>query len=79
MNDPVRPSRHLNERAGFFGLSVFDCAGLAYILVALSRGLEGTGYSFFAFIAVGIIGVGLVGVRMRFRRKTIRDWLRSKI
>ena len=62
MNDPIRPSRHLNERAGVLGLSVFDCAGLAYLLVALSRLLEGNGSSWIAFVVTGVVGLGLVGV-----------------
>lgn len=75
----VRPSRILNEKSGFLGLSIIDMAVLAYLLVAFHSLLLPYGFEITAFVVVGLIGYGLVAIRLRHRRKTIRDFIRWKI
>jgi hypothetical protein len=74
----IQPSRILNEKSGFLGLSIIDMAVLAYSLVALHSLLLPFGLEIVAFFFVGLIGYGLVAIRLRFRRKTIRDFIRWK-
>lgn len=66
--------RILNERGGFFGLSVVDLGVLAYVLIGANSVLGGWGLELLAFPVAGLVGAWLVSIRLRFRRKTIRDW-----
>lgn len=74
----LQPSRILNEKSGFLGLSVFDLAVLSYLLVAIHSILFPFGLEVVAFLIVGLIGYGLVAVRLRHRKKTIRDFVRAR-
>lgn len=75
----VRPSRFLNEKSGFWGLSVVDLAGLGYTLVFLHPVFASRGLDLFAFVVVGALGYLLVSLRLRHRPKTIRDFLLSQM
>ena len=69
----VHPSRHLNERAGFLGLSIWDLAVLAYFLVLSQSVLASFHVDWIAFLATLFVGYVLVSVRLKFRPKAIRD------
>lgn len=71
----VRPSRFLNEKSGFLGLSVWDMAILGYLLVIAHGALQPLGFDWLAFVICAIAGYLLVSIRLRFRRRTIRDFL----
>lgn len=71
----VRPSRFLNEKSGFLGLSVFDLAALGYALVFIHPFCAARGLDILAFVAIGILAYFLVSLRLRHRPKTIRDFL----
>lgn len=75
----IQPSRILNEKSGFMGLSIIDMAVLAYLLVALHSLLLPFGLEIGAFGLVGIVAYGLIAIRLRHRRKTIRDFIRWKL
>jgi hypothetical protein len=72
-------SRFLNEKSGFMGLSPLDFAGLGYALVIFHSVLSKFGVDILAFVLVAVLGYGLVSVRLRFRKKVIRDFLTSQI
>ena len=71
----VRPSRFLNEKSGFMGLSVWDMAVLGYLLVLLQTFLGPLGFDWVSFSLTAFAGYLLVSIRLRRRRKTIRDFL----
>lgn len=75
----IRTVRLINERTGWYGLSVWDIAGIGYFLVLCHSILEPLGVGFIAFLVTGVLFLGLLSVRLRSRPKTIRDYLRSKI
>lgn len=75
----IRTVRLINERTGWYGLSVWDIAGIGYFLVLAHAVLEPLGLGFVAFVATGLLFLGLLSIRLRSRPKTIRDFLRSKI
>lgn len=75
----VRPSRFLNEKSGFWGLSVVDLAGLGYTLVFLHPFFAARNLDLLAFVVVAVLGYFLVSLRLRHRPKTIRDFLLSRI
>lgn len=70
-----RPSRILNERAGVFGLSVLDLSALGYFLVFLHGLLKPVGLELLSFLVLAFLAFFLVGVRMKYRPKIIRDFL----
>lgn len=71
----VRPSRFLNEKSGWMGLSVWDLASLSYVLVFMHSALRHTGWEILSFGIVGLISFFLIQVRLRERPKAIRDCL----
>lgn len=71
--------RILNERSGFFGLTVFDLSALAYVLIGAHSFLARWGFDLLAFPVTGLVGVGLISIRLRYRRKIIRDFVRYRI
>lgn len=75
----IRTVRLINERTGWYGLSVWDIAGIGYFLVIAHSILEPFGFGILAFVATGFLFVGLLSIRLRSRPKTIRDFLRSKV
>lgn len=73
------PMRVLNEPAGFLGLSSLDLCCVGYLLVISHSALESIGAGFLSFIFVGLAGYLLVGIRLRFRNKIIRDFVFSRL
>lgn len=70
----VSPSRYLNEKSGWMGLSVFDLAGLSYFLIFVHGPLSKAGLEIFAFAVVGVATYALIYLRLRERPKVIRDF-----
>lgn len=68
-----RPSRVLNERSVLLGLDFPDLVGLACILIVLQLLLKPFNLEFFALVGTGIATILLMPLRLRFRRKIIRD------
>lgn len=73
------PSRILNERTTFLGLSVLDLAGLGYSLIISHTILSKFNFELLSFVFVGILLFFLIGVRSKYRAKTIRDYLAFKL
>lgn len=73
------PLRLLNEPAGFMGLTSIDLCVLGYLLVILHGILEPFGLGLLAFIFVAISGYALIALRLKYRRKIIRDFLLSAL
>ena len=68
-------SRLLNENGSVLGLNTHDLVGAMVVLVAASWALKPLGLDVLAVpVAVGALAV-LVPVRLRSRRKIIRDTL----
>ena len=59
------------------GLSPLDLAALGYALVILHSWLSMYGLDFVSFILVAVLGYALISIRLRFRRKVIRDFALS--
>ena len=79
----VRGSRHLNSNGGVLGLNIYDLVGAIGILILVSEGLRPIRFEILAVpVAVGSL-FALIPLRLRFRRKMIRDtllyWLRPKV
>lgn len=72
------PSRILNEKPGFLGLTVFDFAVLGYFLILTHGALSKIGFELLAFPLSGIFVVLLIGVRLKHRPKVIRDYFLFK-
>lgn len=74
-----QPSRILNEKPGFLGLTVGDFAVLGYILI-LSHGFLSTlGFELLAFPITGFLTVSLMSVRLKHRPKVVRDYIIFKL
>lgn len=70
----LTPSRLLNEQAGFFGLSIIDIGVIGYSLILTHSILKVWALEFLAFIIAGALGFSLIGVRLKYRPKVIRDY-----
>ncbi len=57
------------------GLSVWDLALLGYILVAIHPWLSRLALDWLAFLTVALMAYVLMGLRLRFRRHIIRDFV----
>lgn len=68
------PSRVLNEKPGFLGLSVFDFAVLGYFLILTHTVLTHFTLELLAFPLSGLVTVFLINVRLKNRPKVIRDY-----
>lgn len=73
------PSRILNERTTFLGLSVLDLAGLGYTLIISHTILAKFNFELLSFVFVGLLLFFLIGVRSKYRAKSIRDYLAFKL
>ena len=73
------PSRILNEQTTFLGLSVLDLAGLGYFLIISHSLLSMLNAELFSFVLVGFLLFLLIGIRSKYRAKTIRDYLAFKL
>lgn len=73
------PSRILNEKMSFLSLSVIDIAGLGYLLIVTHRLLEPFGVELISFVILGVSAATLISIRIKYRSKTIRDYLSFKL
>lgn len=71
------PLRILNEPAGFMGLTSIDLCALGYLLVATHGILESFGLGLLSFVVIGLVTYVLIAIRLKYRRKIIRDFLSS--
>lgn len=71
-----QPMRILNEPPAFFGLSIFDLAGLGWCLVITNSLLEPFDLGILSLVATAFLAAALATLRMRYRRKIIRDSVR---
>jgi hypothetical protein len=73
---PCRPSVSLNERSFFFGLDLNDLISLSVTLILSQKlGLNKISEGLPVVITVACAFL-LIPIRMKFRRKIIRDYLR---
>lgn len=73
------PLRILNEPAGFMGLTSIDLCGLGYLLVATHGLLDSLGLGLASFVLVGLFSYALIAIRLKYRRKIIRDFVLSTL
>lgn len=73
------PLRILNEPAGFMGLTSVDLCLLGYLLVISHGALEHFGLGLLAFAIVALASYSLIAVRLKCRRKIIRDFISSAL
>jgi hypothetical protein len=71
-----QPSRILNEPSNFMGLTTADIMGLSVVFMLFQRLLYFFGLEFLAIIITLIAAVFLSVIRMKYRRKIIRDSLK---
>lgn len=71
------PLRILNEPSGFLGLSSLDLCILGYSLIIIHGFLDRFGLGLLAFVAVILGSYLLIAIRLKFRRKIIRDFIFS--
>lgn len=74
-NGQRKSSRYLNEKSTWFGLGVFDLAGLGYFLILTFELLERWNLGFASFIFTAILAFSLIQVRLSQRPKCIRDFI----
>ena len=70
----VKPSRFLNEKSGFMGLTVWDLAVLGYLLISIHEPLSKLGLDWLAFLITGFAAYVLIALRLKYRRRTLRDF-----
>ncbi len=73
----VQPSRILNDRRGLFGLWMSDFAAAVAVFMGGSWVLEGSGLELLSLPASILLLFVLSPIRLLYRRKIIRDGLRS--
>lgn len=73
------PLRILNEPVGFMGLTSLDLCALGYLLVATHGLLDSFDLGLLSFVAVAIVGYVLIAIRLKFRRKIVRDFAFSTV
>lgn len=71
-----QPLRILNEPPSFFGLSILDLAGLGWCLVISHAVLEPLGLGIISLLFTSFVAAALATLRIRYRRKIIRDAVR---
>ena len=69
----MTPSRILNERNGFLGLTHFDCILILLSTLQLHEYLLPYHQEWIAFLFAPAIGIGLMSIRIKYRRRIIRD------
>lgn len=70
---PQVPSRTLNEERAFLGLYISDLALALLVFIVTSSALQDTKYGSLAFPLGVLTLLILVPIRLKFRRKIIRD------
>ena len=70
----IQGSRLLNDNATFFGLNVYDLMASIAVLVCLSEIFDGTVFELLPLVgSIGLL-VLLAPIRLRCRRKIVRDF-----
>lgn len=67
------PSRVLNEPSNIMGLISTDILAISGVFVISQRLLYYVGLEIFAILIAFVLAIGLSVVRMKYRRKIIRD------
>lgn len=70
-----QPSRTLNEPSSLMGLSIWDVAGLGYVLVLTNQALVPFGLDVISFVITGITALFIMKIRLTGRKKLIRDYV----
>lgn len=73
------PLRILNEPHGFLGLSSLDLCVLGYALIITHEVLDQFGLGLLAFALTAFAAYLFIAVRLKNRRKIIRDFIFSAI
>lgn len=73
------PSRTLNENSSFMGLTIFDFAATGYLLILIHTILSKISLELFSFPIIGLMVISLIGIRTKYRTKTIRDFFAYKL
>ena len=69
------PSRILNENSLLFGLNQTDLLGIGCVFYLLQLIFHPLGLGIVSIVLTVVIGISLVGIRLKYRRKIIRDCL----
>jgi hypothetical protein len=72
-------SHLLNDNGPVLGLNVYDLGFAVGVLIVFSEILAPLGLGVLGLPAAGAVLVGLIPVRLRMRRKIIRDTIRSRL
>lgn len=74
------PCAHINNKSVIFGLSYSDITSLGGVLAVIlfinKHFIGALNVSYVALISVLIVALFLIPIRLQFRRKIIRDFLR---
>jgi len=71
----INGARHLNNNGQVLGLNVFDLVGAVGVLSVASVALQPVGLDFLCIPAGVAALVAVIPVRLRYRRRIIRDSL----
>jgi hypothetical protein len=72
----IRGSRLLNDNGPVLGLNVFDLIGAIVALILFAHLLGGTSLEFLALPVAALALIALIPLRLKHRRKIIRDFCR---
>ena len=61
------------------GLTSTDLCVLGYFLVLTHGILESIGLGLLSFVLVSLVAYALIAIRLKYRRKIIRDFVRSTL
>ncbi len=75
MREEVYGSRTLNDNGPLFGLIIYDLVGAVGVLIVTSFLFRPLGVEFFSIPATALSLFALIPIRMRYRRRIIRDSL----
>lgn len=74
------PCAHINNKSVLFGLSYSDITSLGGVLAVIlfinKRFIGALNVSYVALMSIFIVALFLIPIRLQFRRKIIRDFLR---
>jgi hypothetical protein len=73
------PLRILNEPSGFMGLTSIDLCVLGYLLVLTHGMLDSFDLGLLSFLFTGLTAYALIAIRLKCRRKIIRDFIFSGV
>jgi len=68
-----KPSRILNDESFTLGLDRNDIMALAVVFSIGQVIFKAIGFEYLSLFATVTVGLALVGIRLRYRRKIIRD------